>query len=289
MEIIELKPFGYCYGVTNAIKIIEEVKSKHLDKNVYVFGMLVHNNDVVKYLESKNIVTIDTTKINKLKRLEEFTCDDVVVFTTHGHVEEYEEVLKKNNVIYYDATCKNVLKNMRIIKGYSNDHQIIYIGKMNHPETEACLSISNNIILYDINNGLDYSKINGNKIVVTNQTTLSLLEINKIHQDIKNRYPNAIFIDEICSQTRVRQVNILDSKENPDLVLVIGSIQSSNTDKLYVLGKEKFKNSVVLKVENLNDLKRYDISNYHKCLITSGTSTPLSSILEIKEYLKEIN
>ena len=227
MEVIELKPYGYCYGVTNAIKIIEQVKNKHLDKNVYVFGMLVHNNDVVKYLESKNILTIDTTKINKLERLREFTSDDVVVFTAHGHIKEYENILKDNDVIYYDATCKKVLKNMQLIKEYSKDYKIIYIGKMNHPETEACLSISDNIILYDINNGMDYSRVNEDKVVVTNQTTLSLLEIDRIHQDIKNRYPNAIFIDEICSQTRVRQVNILNSKENPDLVLVIGSIQSS--------------------------------------------------------------
>ena len=154
MEVIELKPYGYCYGVTNAIKIIEQVKNKHLDKNVYVFGMLVHNNDVVKYLESKNIITIDTTKINKLERLREFTSDDVVVFTAHGHIKEYENILKDNDVIYYDATCKNVLKNMQLIKEYSKDYQIIYIGKMNHPETEACLSISDNIILYDINNGI---------------------------------------------------------------------------------------------------------------------------------------
>ena len=75
MEVIELKPFGYCYGVKEALKIIEEVKDKHQDKNVYVFGMLVHNNNVVKHLESKNVITIDTTKVNKLERLEKFTSE----------------------------------------------------------------------------------------------------------------------------------------------------------------------------------------------------------------------
>ena len=75
---------------------------------------------------------------------------------------------------------------------------------------------------------------------------------------------------------------------NP-LLSRIGSIQSSNTDKLYVLSKEKFDNALVLKVENLEDLKKYNINDYHKCLVTSGTSTPLDSILEIRKYLKEIN
>ena len=288
MEVIELKPFGYCYGVEEALKIIEEVKDKHQDKNVYVFGMLVHNNDVVKHLESKNVITIDTTKVNKLERLEKFTSDDVVVFTAHGHVKKYEEILEKNGVIFYDATCKNVLKNMKLIEEYSKEHQIVYIGKTNHPETDACLSISNNIMLYDIKYGMDFSSVKDDRIVVTNQTTLSLLEIEKIHQDIKSRYPNAIFIDEICSQTRVRQQNILKSIDTPDLVLIIGSIQSSNTDKLYDISKEKFSKAVVLKVENLVGLKKYDLSKYKKCLITSGTSTPLSSILEIKDYLMRL-
>ena len=285
MEVIELKPYGYCYGVLEAIKMIQEVKKKHLDKNVYVFGMLVHNNDVVKYLNEQKIFTIDTSNINKEERLEKFTKDDVVVFTAHGHPKRYQEILDKNGIIYYDATCKNVLKNMKLIKDYSNNYQIIYIGKTNHPETEACLSISNNVVLYDIKNGMDYDKIISSKIVVTNQTTLSLLEIKKIHEDIKNRYPNAIFIDEICSQTRVRQLNIISSNENPDLVIIIGSIQSSNTDKLFVLSKEKFKNAYVIKVENLSDLRQHDFKKYKRCLITSGTSTPLNSILEIKEYL----
>ncbi len=285
MKVIELKPYGYCYGVMNALDIIKRVKNKHIDKKIYVFGMLVHNNDVVKYLENENINTIDTTNIDKIERLKKFGCNDVVVFTAHGHNKEYEEILKENGVIYYDATCSNVLKNMKIIEEHAKDSQIIYIGKKNHPETEASLSISENVVLYDIKEGIDYSLIKSDRIVVTNQTTLSILEIDFIHQEIKKRYPNALFIDEICSQTKIRQLNILNCKENVDLVIIIGSVHSSNTEKLFKLSNEKFKNALVLKVENLLDLKKYDIKGCHNCLITSGTSTPLTSILEIKEYL----
>ena len=101
MEVIELKPFGYCYGVKEALKIIEEVKDKHQDKNVYVFGMLVHNNDVVKHLESKNVITIDTTKVNKLERLEKFTSDDVDgnEYTLYGKVtvmDQYNDSYRGN-------------------------------------------------------------------------------------------------------------------------------------------------------------------------------------------------
>ena len=83
MEVYELKPYGYCFGVIQAIELIKEVKQKHYDKNIYVFGMLVHNNDVVTYLNSLGVTTIDTNSIDKIQKLKEFTSDDVVVFTAH--------------------------------------------------------------------------------------------------------------------------------------------------------------------------------------------------------------
>ena len=127
MEVYELKPYGYCFGVIQAIELIKEVKQKHYDKNIYVFGMLVHNNDVVTYLNSLGITTIDTNSIDKVQKLKEFTSDDVVVFTAHGHDERYHLFLEKNNVIYYDATCKNVRSSIDLIKTKLKDHQIIYV------------------------------------------------------------------------------------------------------------------------------------------------------------------
>lgn len=285
MEVYELKPYGYCFGVIQAIELIKEVKQKHYDKNIYVFGMLVHNNDVVTYLNSLGITTIDTNSIDKVQKLKEFTSDDVVVFTAHGHDERYHLFLEKNNVIYYDATCKNVRSSIDLIKTKLKDHQIIYVGKKNHPETEACLSISKDVVLYDINKGMDYSKITCSNPFVVNQTTLSILELSKVHEDIKSKYHDAYIADEICSQTRIRQQNIMNFDKKVDLALVIGSIHSSNTDKLYQLCKIKFPSSVVLKVDNLTMLKEHNLEGINSCVLTSGTSTPLESIIEIKEYL----
>lgn len=289
MKVYELKPYGYCYGVINAINLIKEVREKHSNKNVYVFGMLVHNNDVVKYLDDINVKTIDTTKINKEERLKQFTSNDVVVFTAHGHDYKLEKILRDNGVIFYDATCKNVLTNLELIKEKSSSREIIYIGKKNHPETEAALAISPKVVLYDIKEGIDYSKIKVNNPLVTNQTTLSYLEIKNIHDDILKNFNKSEIIDEICSSTRIRQENIINFDIDVDLVIIIGSIQSSNTDKLFQISKDKFINSKVIKVENLKGLKQYDLKNIKSVLITSGTSTPLSSILEIKEYLGGIN
>ena len=285
MEVFELKPYGYCFGVIQAIELIKEVKQKHYDKNVYVFGMLVHNNDVVMYLNSLGVTTIDTSSIDKEQRLQEFTSDDVVVFTAHGHDEKYNSILENNNVIYYDATCKNVQSSIDLIKRKLKDRQIIYVGKKNHPETEACLSISENIVLYDINKGMDYSRITCSNPFVVNQTTLSILELRRIHDDIKSKYEEASIADEICSQTRIRQQNIMNFDKEVDLALVIGSIHSSNTDKLYQLCKARFPSSRVLKVDNLAMLKEHNLDGINSCVLTSGTSTPLELIMEIKDYL----
>lgn len=288
MEVKELRPYGYCLGVVNALKLIEEVKKKHLDKSIYVFGMLVHNNDVVKSLNEKGIITIDTTKIDKIERLKKFTQNDVVVFTAHGHNQKWDEILKNNGVIYYDASCSIVLKNMSLIRDNLSSSQVIYIGKKNHPETEANLTLSTNVVLYDIKEGIDYTKITVDNPFVTNQTTLSILELQEIHNDIKNHYKNARFVDEICSSTRIRQENIINEKEEYDLVVIIGSVHSSNTEKLYQIAKSRFKDSLIIKVENLEDIKKYDLSKYHTALITSGTSTPLESIIGIRDYLRGI-
>lgn len=288
MKIYELKPYGYCYGVENALKLIIEVKRNHSDKNVYVFGMLVHNNDVTNYLSNMGIISIDTNNIDKIERLNNFTSDDIVVFTAHGHAYLYEEILKKNNVTYYDATCKNVLKNLKILLD-SKTRQIIYIGKKNHPETEAVLDNCSNVILYDIKDGIDYSKVTSNNPLVTNQTTLSILELSDIYDDIKSRFNEAEILDEICYSTRIRQEQLMKSNLEVDLVLIIGSVMSSNTDKLYQIAKSKFTNSKVIKIENLSELKKVNLVGFKTCLITSGTSTPLTSILEIKEYLGGLN
>ena len=118
METYIVKPCGYCLGVNNAIDLSLKVKKKYPSKNVYIFGMLVHNNVVTDMLQKEGIITLDTTTCSKKKRLQEFTSEDIVIFTAHGHNEEYEAILKKNNVLYFDSTCPIVKKNISLIKEY---------------------------------------------------------------------------------------------------------------------------------------------------------------------------
>ena len=280
-----LKPIGHCFGVINAINTAKEVRKKHKDKNIYVFGLLVHNEEVVKELESIDIKTIEVNEDTAINKLSEFGKDDVVIFTAHGHPLIYEEILKKNGVTFYDATCIKVKECFDVIRGAK---EVIYIGKNHHPETSAALTMNDNAYLYDINGVFDYSFLKTDNPLVINQTTLSFIELENIHQEIKNKLPRAIFYDEICNATLLRQIAIKELKNDVDTIVIVGSKKSSNTMKLFEIAKKEHPDKQIVLVTDVNDVKELHIS-FTNAVIASGTSTPYQTIATIKEYLESIN
>ena len=276
-----LKPIGHCFGVINAINLAKEAREKHKDKNIYVFGLLVHNEEVVKELESINVKTIEVNKDNALDKLNEFSQDDVVIFTAHGHPLVYEEILTKNGVTFYDATCIKVKECFDVIRSAK---EVIYIGKKNHPETNAALTMNDKAYLYDISSGFDYSLLKSDDPLVINQTTLSFLELEKIHQEIKNKLPRAIFYDEICNATLLRQIAIKELKDDVDTIVIVGSKKSSNTMKLYEIAIKEHPNKQVLLINNVDELKQINLS-FKNAVVASGTSTSIAVINEVKDYL----
>ena len=280
-----LKPIGHCFGVLKAIEIAKKTKEDFPNKNIYVFGLLVHNEEVVKELEQNDIKTIEMNEDNAIELLNKFTPHDVVIFTAHGHPQVYEDILKKNNVTYVDATCKKVKDCFNIIK---EAKEVIYIGKNHHPEAAAALTMNNNAHLYDISSGFDYSLLKSDHPLVINQTTLSFLELEFIHQEIKSKLPNAIFHDEICDATLLRQKAIHKIGDDIDTIIIVGSKRSSNTMKLYDIAKVVHPNKQVIMVDDVDELKGYQLVNKNVA-IASGTSTSIETINRIKEYLEKQN
>ena len=279
-----LKPIGHCFGVLKAIEIAKETKEKYKDKNIYVFGLLVHNEEVVKALEENNIKTIEMNEDNAIELLDKFTKDDVVIFTAHGHPQAYEEVLKKNGVTFVDATCKKVKDCFNVIIEANEE---IYIGKSHHPETVAALTMNKNAHLYDIKDGFDYRGLKTDNPLVINQTTLSFIELEHIHQEIKNKLPNARFHDEICDATLLRQIAIQRLDKDIDTIIIVGSKKSSNTMKLFEIAKKIHSDKQIVLVNNVNELKEYNLS-FKNAVIASGTSTSISEINKVKDYLESI-
>ncbi len=284
MKVELIKPIGHCFGVIKAIELAKQVRKDFPEKKVYVFGFLVHNEDVTNELKEEGIETIDITNINPLERLEEFSENDIVIFTAHGHPKSYEDVLNKRGVKYLDASCPKVLKSFEMIQ---RAKETIYIGKDKHPETVAALTKSDNVHLYDIKGGFDYSKVTSDNPIVLNQTTLSFLELKEIHEDIKRHLPNSRIENEICDATLLRQKAIINLKDDIDLIVIVGSKMSSNTNKLFEVAKKDHPSKKVIFVENIRDLGAFS-SNYRHAAIVGGTSTPLSTINKIKEYLERL-
>ena len=279
-----LKPIGHCFGVINAINLAKEVKDKHKDKNIYVFGLLVHNEEVVASLLEYGIKTIEVNKEKALEQLNQFSKNDVIIFTAHGHPQTYEDILNKNNVVYVDATCSKVKDCFNVIKQAG---EVIYIGKNHHPETVAALTMNKNAHLYDIKESFDYSNVKTNSPLVINQTTLSFLELVNIHQEIKEHLPLAIFNDEICNATLLRQKAIQELGDDVDTIIIVGSNKSSNTMKLYEIAQSSHPNKQVLLISGVDELKHKQIT-FQNAVIASGTSTSIEAINRVKEYLSTL-
>lgn len=285
MEVKIFEPISFCFGVKRAIELVNKIREEYPYNNIYLFGELIHNKSVMDELALKGIKVIEFSKNSAEIQLNTFKAGDIVVLSAHGHDKNYEKILIKNGVKYFDSTCPIVKVNLNRISKANGD--VIFVGKEGHPETLASLSKGKNVYLYDINSKFDYSQIKSEQVYVMNQTTLSIFELKRIFKDIKEHFQNAIFTDEICNESRIRQENIASISDDYDLVIVIGDKNSSNTTKLFDIAN-KNKNRKNYLVSNLDEVKTIDLSQYKKVALFSGTSCPKYIIDEIYEYLRGI-
>lgn len=282
MEIKRIVPSGYCKGVVNAINIAKKTKEKYQDKNVYILGMIVHNSYVTKSLQDLDIITLDDSSKSKEELLDEID-DGVVIFTAHGTADYIKKKAIDKGLICVDAACVDVNKNKETIINYLNKgFEVLYFGKKNHPEALAILSINKDKIhLITSKEDIDNLDIKGN-IVITNQTTMSYLELDDLFKYALNKYPNIIIEKEICNATSTRQTAVSSIKDG-DLLYVVGDIKSNNTNKLAQIGKKNFKK--VLLINNKDDINDNDLIDVNKVYVTAGASTPPILVDEVIKYL----
>ena len=283
MLVKRVIPSGYCKGVVNAIKIAKDTKLNNPNENVYILGMLVHNSYVSKELADLGIITLDDTNKTK-EELVDSIDEGIIIFTAHGISDSIKQRVINKNLKYVDATCVDVQKTQDIIRDYLNQgYDVIYFGKRNHPEAQAVLSISDKIHLVSDDNDLNDLTINNDKIFLTNQTTMSYLELADLIVLAKNKYPNIIIEKEICDATSSRQKAIQDLIDC-DLLYVVGDVKSNNTNKLVDIGNSK--GIKTLLIQSYKDINQDDLKDIEKVYVSAGASTPLHLIDEVIEYLK---
>lgn len=278
MEITKLTPRGFCKGVVNAIHIINKaLENENLKKPIYMLGNIVHNKNVVKAFESKGIIILDGK--SRIEMLDNIT-DGTIIFTAHGVSDQVRELAKSKGLDIIDATCKDVSKTHDIIKEkLQKGYKVLFYGKQGHPETEGILGISNDIILIEDNTDFSTLPKYSGKIIITNQTTMSYLDVVALHNQLTTIYPQLELIDEICSATRRRQEAVINANEF-DLIIVVGDKLSNNTKMLKEIAINKTKTSAI-QIETVKDLRYIELSPYKNIAITAGASTPKSIVEEI--------
>ena len=172
-----------------------------------------------------------------------------------------------------------------ILKYIKEQYDIIYIGKKNHPEAQAICSLSSHIYLIENLQDAKQLHLENKKIFLTNQTTISILDLKEIFEYFKKIYPSIIFGDELCSSTRLRQEAILSLNENVDGIIIVGDKHSNNCTNLYLLAQKKKIPSIM--ISNEKELDMHWLKNKQHIVLFSGASTPLSLVQAVENTILE--
>ena len=269
---------GFCFGVQRAVE--EAIKiQKQYSKKIYTLGPLIHNNDVVKFLEENNIYSVEFENVDMLKE------GDVIVIRSHGVGSEVIESLKARNFIVVNATCPYVTNIQKKVNKYSSlGYKIVILGDKKHPEVAGINGWCNNEAIVT-NNG-EFNEELPNKVCAVSQTTEKEENWKNTINNLTPHVKELLSFNTICSATEVRQKSIDELSKVSDAVIVVGGKNSSNTTKLYEIAKSNCTNTI--HIENVNELPKEFIENesFEKIGITAGASTPDWIIKEVIDKLE---
>lgn len=285
MEVIKVVPRGYCKGVVRAIQIAKQCAVNYPDQRITVLGMLVHNRYVMEALAQLHIHMIDDKTKTREELLDEIT-SGVVIFTAHGIAPQVMEKARQKGLICIDATCPDVRKTQNMVMEHlACGDEVLYIGKRAHPEAEAICAISPHVHFITPKDPIP--RLSG-KLFVTNQTTMSIFDIQRQLERIRAQYPDAIISEEICNATRIRQEAVAKLGDQAiDVLYVVGDRSSNNSNRLAQIARENGINKVYL-IDDVNDIQADQLIRVKKAAVTSGASTPTYLTNQVIHYLEQL-
>ena len=279
MEIYLAKSAGFCFGVTRAVDMVNSLVGEEIF-NIYTFGPIIHNEQVVKGLEGKGV-----TSCEDLKKIE---LPAKMVIRAHGVKPSTYKPLREMGVEIYDATCPYVKKIHNLVKEKGRlGYKIVIIGNESHPEDVGIKGwCENNSVVVEGISNIDVEELSDKKVCVVAQTTLSYTNWEETTKFLKKSVENIEIYDTICSATSKRQKEAEEISKNVDAMFVIGSLNSSNTQKLFQICKANCKNTY--QIEIADDFDYEFIKNKTKIGITAGASTPELVIEEVIDKMHEL-
>ena len=273
MEVKVAKTAGFCFGVKRAVDLVyTECEESH---QVYTYGPIIHNEEVVKDLESKGVRVINTQ--DELMQLETGT----VIIRSHGVPKRIYDIVESKNIKIVDATCPFVRKIHKIVEECSEQGMdIIIIGNDEHPEVEGIKGwCKSKVYVIDSVEDVKELSIFNDKICVVSQTTFNHKLYEDIIDKIKSIFNDAYILNTICNATQDRQEEAILLAKDSDVMIVIGGKHSSNTQKLYKICEKECSNTFY--IQKSSDLELDKIGSDAKIGITAGASTPNNIIKEV--------
>ena len=277
MEVILAKTAGFCFGVKRAVDTVYKEAGK---KNVYTYGPIIHNSEVVNDLKKKGVEVINSRE--ELEALEEGT----VIIRSHGVAREIYDLIYKKGLELVDATCPFVRKIHKIVEKAGNDgNQVIIVGSEQHPEVQGIKGWCTGEV-HIISDAEQFEGINLNKpTTLVSQTTFNYKKFQDLVEILNKKGYDIGVCNTICNATEERQLEAKSIAKGVDAMVVIGDKQSSNSQKLYEISKKECENTFFVQTLRDLDLKLFESTG--KVGITAGASTPQKIIKEVHASMTE--
>jgi len=282
MEIILANPRGFCAGVERAIAIVERAIEK-FGAPIYVRHEVVHNKFVCDNLREKGAIFVD--------ELADVPEGGTVIFSAHGVPKSVRDEAEKRGLRVFDATCPLVTKvHNQVARMRKEGREIIMIGHKGHPEVEGTMGQSaGGMYLVETPEDVLALVISpGTHLAYVTQTTLSVDDAQQVVAALKDRFPDIVGpkSDDICYATQNRQDAVKALAEHSDLVLVVGSTTSSNSNRLREVAENAGRPSFLIDGANQIDLKW--LENKTTIGVTAGASAPEILVKEVTLRLRDL-
>jgi 4-hydroxy-3-methylbut-2-enyl diphosphate reductase len=278
MEINLAKTSGFCFGVKRAIKIALETAGK--GSYIEMLGDIVHNEEVIKQVSEKGIQKVSELSSGKEKTL---------IIRAHGAEKKIFEDAEKLGYSIVDATCPMVTEIHNIVKKMENSgYKIIIIGDENHAEVKGIAGqLSEKPFILSSKDSIPYQEIGRiEKASVVIQSTQMIENAEEIREALKPRIADLKFFNTICKTTKSKQAEIKTLPLENDVVIIIGSKTSANTNRLYQISKSLNENTYQVMSEKEIDPSWF--KGAEKVGVSAGASTPDEAIERVINYLKSI-
>ncbi len=284
-RVILANPRGFCAGVQRAIDIVEKVLEKY-GAPIYVRHEIVHNRFVVDGLRAKGVIFVEN--------VEEVPNGEIVIFSAHGVSKEVEKKAESRGLRVFDATCPLVTKiHSQVIRNAKDGKDTVLIGHPGHAEVEGTLgqftgTADGSAKMHVVASVKDVERLEiaaGTQLSFVTQTTLSVDDAKEILDVLKNRYPqiSGPKREDICYATQNRQDAVKKISKQADVIFVVGSKNSSNSNRLKEIGQKQ--GVAAYLIDCADEIEKHMIDGAKVVGVTAGASAPEELVNEVLKKL----